>query len=153
MKRAQRLSDSQYADIGKTIHLLSAVEYELFRTLVAFGASEAELENAAKGTMRGRKTQLIPKIMADNNIETDYREKILERLETAAILRDQFTHGIWVRQEDNLICKFIKRHKDDDGFQNIALSSIEIPPDKFEIIHRNLEYLLVDLEVLQETRV
>ncbi|WP_167647145.1 hypothetical protein [Mameliella alba] len=146
------LSESQYANIGRTVLLLSAIEYELYRTLsAAFGTAEEDsLKTAARGTFNQRKAQLSRKLNGDKRIRPEALQVILKKLETASELRDQFFHGVWVTHGERITSKFIKRHNCADGANGAAVHKIEMPHEKFALIHRNLEYILVELDVIQE---
>lgn len=146
------LSESQYINIGRTNHLLSNIEYELFRTLsAAIGDTEIDkIRTAARGTFRQRLSDLRDKLGCDTRIQPDELRRTIDKLETASELRDQFFHGLWVEQEGQLISKFIKRYKGADGQNGAAPQTIVMTPDKFARIHRNLGYILVELDVIQE---
>jgi hypothetical protein len=152
LKSFKILSLSQYADIGKTVHLLSAIEYELFRTFsAAVGATEVDSVNtAAKGTFKHRLGLLKKRLVDNQHIRSEQLQETFKKLETASELRDQFFHGLWMMHKEQLTCKFIKRHNGADGSQSVAIQEIAMPPQKFKLIHRNLEYILTELSVFQE---
>lgn len=152
LKSLRRLSKSQYEDIGRTVHLLSAIEYELFRTFFASSgaAKEGAIKSSARATFKQRLEQLKKGLEDDEHIASDSLNDTFKKLETALGLRDQFAHGVWVAEGNRLFCKFIKRHKGADGASGVAVQRIEMPPEKFALIHRNLEYTLIELNVIQE---
>ncbi|MFW2587375.1 hypothetical protein [Sagittula sp. SSi028] len=151
IKSLRRLNEGQYASIGRTVSLLTAIEYELFRTISAVpSVTENEMTNAARGTFDQRKKMLRDKLKNDVGINSDCFTNTLSKLDFASELRGQFAHGLWVTEEGLLVCKFIKRHTRDDGSKHGALQRVQMSPEKFECIQRNLEYILVELDVIQE---
>lgn len=148
----RRLSESQYADIGRTLQLLSTIEYEIFRVLAAAFGTEAKdsIDTAARATFNQRKQMLSTKLKGDQRIRPEQFEDTLKKLETASELRDQFVHGLWVVHREQLICKYITRHRGVDGTNGVALKKIAMPPEKFTFIQRKLEYVLVELDVILE---
>ena len=146
-----KLSEGQYSSIGRTVCLLTTIEYELFRAIsVSDGITEGEMVNAARGTFDQRKTMFCEKLKDDSRLRRTVFDKLVERLETASELRGQFAHGLWVVEGEQLVCKFIKRNTRGDNTRHIALQTVEMPPEKFALIERNLEYILVELDVIQE---
>ncbi len=150
IKSLRGLNEDQYSSIGRTVSLLTAIEYELFRTISAVaGVTEKETTKAARGTFDQRKTMLREKLTGDARINSNSLNT-LSKLDVASELRSQFAHGLWVAGEGQLVCKFIKRHNRDDANKHIALQTIHMSPEKFELIHRNLECILIELDVIQE---
>lgn len=136
---------------GRSVSLLTTIEYELFRTISAVaGVTENETIKAARGTFDERKKMLREKLTGDARFNSDSLNNTLSKLDVASELRGQFAHGLWVAEEGQLVCKFIKRHTRDDKSKHIALQTVQMPPEKFELIHRNLEYILIELGVIQE---
>lgn len=147
----RRLNEGQYTSIGRTVTLLTAIEYELFRTISAVtGVTENEKTKAARGTFDQRKTMLREKLTGDARFNSDSLNNTLSKLDVASELRGQFAHGLWVAEEGQLVCKFIKRHSHDEATKHIALQTVQMPSEKFALIHRNLENILIELDVIQE---
>lgn len=151
IKSLRSLSESQYCSIGRIVCLLTTIEYDLFRTISAIvGVTENEKIAAARGTFDQRKTMFCEKLISDSRFDASVLDPIFQKLETASELRSQFAHGLWVTEAEQLVCKFIKRNMREDSTKHIALQSIKMPPEKFTLIHKNLEYILVELDVIQE---
>lgn len=151
IKSLRLLNEGQYSSIGRTVSLLTTIEYELFRTISTVnGVTERETIMAGRGTFDQRKKMLGEKLNGDERLEASTLDNTLSKLGTASELRDQFAHGLWVTEDGQLVCKFIKRNSRDDGTKHIALQKIQMPPEKFALIHRNLESILVELDVIQE---
>jgi hypothetical protein len=151
IKSLRRLNEGQYSSIGRTVSLLTTIEYELFRTISAVNdVTESEVIEAARGTFDHRKDLLREKLSGDKRFEEGCLNNTLAKLDTASELRGQFAHGFWVIEEGRLVCKFIKRHTRNSATRHIALQKIQMPPDTFALIHRNLECILVELDVIQE---
>jgi len=147
----QRLGESQYSNIGKMICLLSTIEYELLRTIyLVKGVTEDDKTKAARCSLDDRKNMLRDKLQGDNRINESDLDATLSKLDTASKLRNQFAHGLWMTEGEELVCKFIKRNKRATGAKHIALQTIKMPPQEFALIHRNLEYILIELDVMQE---
>ncbi|MEP4036075.1 hypothetical protein [Pseudophaeobacter sp.] len=151
IKSLRRLNEGQYSSIGRTVSLLTAIEYELFRTISAVaGVTEKETTKAARGTFDQRKTMLREKLTGSTRINSNSLNTLFSKLDVASELRSQFAHGLWAAEDGQLVCKFIKRHNRVDATNQIALQTIQMPSEKFELIHRNLEYILIELDVIQK---
>lgn len=147
IKSLRRLNEGQYSSIGKTVSLLTTIEYEMFRTISVLDCvGRCETVNAARGTFDQRKKLLREKLEGDERFRVDTLNDTFLKLDTASELRGQFAHGLWVIEEGQLVCKFIKRHQS----RHIALQTIQMSPDKFKLIHRNLECILIELDAIQE---
>ena len=70
IKSLRRLNEGQYSSIGRTVSLLTTIEYELFRTISAVnGVTESDTIKAARGTFKQRKEILSEKLDGDERFE------------------------------------------------------------------------------------
>ena len=86
IKSLRCLNDDQYSSIGRTVSLLTAIEYELFRTISAVaGVTENETIIAARGTFDQRKTMLRKKLTGDARFHSDSLNNTLSKLDVSAV--------------------------------------------------------------------